>query len=148
MNIDAVTFVILGFACFRITHLIVSDEFMSFFRALLVDEVNERDAQGRWIKLQYPKLPMWRAYIGALISCPWCTGVWVGALLVTGWYFIPNIIFPISLVFAVSGLGVTVEMATKYWSINSFSPNDEQVKRINEINSKLTRNQSKYNVGS
>src|SRR5690606_38508877 len=112
MNMDAVTFVILGFACFRITHLIVSDEFMSFFRAFFVNEVNERDAQGRWIKLQYPKLPMWRAYIGALISCPWCTGVWVGALLVIGWYLIPDIIFPISLVFAVSGLGVTVEMAT------------------------------------
>lgn len=145
---DAVTFVILGFACFRITHLIVSDEFMSFFRAFFVNEVNERDAQGRWIKLQYPKLPMWRAYIGALISCPWCTGVWVGALLVIGWYLIPDIIFPISLVFAVSGLGVTVEMATKYWNINSFSPNDEQVRRINEINSKLTQNPSKYDVGS
>jgi len=148
MNMDAVTFVILGFACFRITHLIVSDEFMSFFRAFFVNEVNERDAQGRWIKLQYPKLPMWRAYIGALISCPWCTGVWVGALLVIGWYLIPDIIFPISLVFAVSGLGVTVEMATKYWNINSFSPNDEQVRRINEINSKLTQNPSKYDVGS
>lgn len=148
MNMDAVTFVILGFACFRITHLIVSDEFMSFFRAFFVNEVNERDARGRWIKLQYPKLPMWRAYIGALISCPWCTGVWVGALLVIGWYLIPDIIFPISLVFAVSGLGVTVEMATKYWNINSFSPNDEQVRRINEINSKLTQNPSKYDVGS
>lgn len=143
MNIDLVTFVILGFACFRLTHLIVSDEITTFLRAPFVDEVNELDAQGRWTKLQYPKPPLWRGYIGALISCPWCTGIWVAAFIVIGWYNFPNITFPISLVFAISGLGVVVEMASKYWNVNSFSPRSDQVKRINEINSLLQQQANK-----
>lgn len=134
---DALTFVVLGIACFRLTHLIVSDEITSFVRAPFVDEVNEPDADGRWIKLQYPRMPLWRGYVGSLISCPWCTGIWVGALLVGGWYIAPGAVFLVAAIFAVSGLGVSVEMATRYWNVNSLSPTDAQVRRINEINALL-----------
>ncbi|AEJ40260.1 hypothetical protein TPY_2083 [Sulfobacillus acidophilus TPY] len=137
MVLHPLTFVVLGLACFRLTHLIVVEEITTFLRTPFVDAVNERDARGRWIKLQYPKPHRIRGFIGALLSCPWCTGIWVGIALVMGWYTVPHVVFPVALIFAVSGLGVIAEMATQYWNRNSFSPTPEQIARINAINALL-----------
>lgn len=139
MNIHPLTFVILGIACFRLTHLLVAEENTTFLRSPLVDAVNEPDAAGRWIKLQYPKPSRLRGFLGALISCPWCTGIWVSTAFVVGWGLFPHVVFPIAVVFAVAGLGIFLEMATQYWSRNSFSPTPKQVARINTINNLLTQ---------
>lgn len=146
MNIHSLTFVILGIATFRLTHLLVFEEITTFLRAPFVDAVNEPDASGRWVKLQYPKPYRLRGFIGALISCPWCTGIWVSTVFVVGWYLFPHIVFPVAVVFAVAGLGVFLEMAAQYWNRNSFSPTTEQVAHINAINDLLTKGSS-HGVG-
>ena len=134
---ESLDFVVLGFACFRLTHLIVADDITSFLRAPFVDEVVEPDAEGRMNKMQYPKMPKWRGYVGALIACPWCMGVWVGGFLVTGWYLAPEVVFFLSAILAVSGLGISLETATKYWSVNSMSPTASQAERVSEVRTLL-----------
>lgn len=132
-TMDLTTFLILGFACFRITHLIVADVITAPFRAIFIEEIEEPDATGRMNRLTIPKPPAWRIFFGSLIACPWCMGVWVAILLVLGWYYIPNIVFPIALVFAISGLGIVFEVATRLWTVNSFSPTKEQLQRFEEL---------------
>lgn len=132
-NMTMVQFLVLSFACFRITHLIVSDVITAPFRWIFVEEVDEPDKQGRMSHYVFPKMPQWKAIIGTLISCPWCMGVWVGGLLVLGWYYIPNIVFPVALIFAIAGLGSVVETTIRFWTVNTYSPTDAQLEKFEDI---------------
>jgi hypothetical protein len=86
MTIDLVTFTILAFAGFRLTHLITTDAIADGFRNKI------------WSKYA----PMTK--IGYLITCNWCTGFWVSGFLVLFWLILPQITLVVSLVLAISAL--------------------------------------------
>jgi len=73
--------VLLVLASFRLTHLLVFD---------VITEPLRRPLLGR-------------PFIGTLISCYWCTGIWVSAGLVAGLAFWPSVVRWILLVLAVAG---------------------------------------------
>lgn len=64
-NGDALEFVILALATFRATRLIIADTVFSRIR------------DGIW-----KKFPPENGGIGYLITCEWCTSIWVASLLV------------------------------------------------------------------
>ncbi|WP_420491806.1 DUF1360 domain-containing protein, partial [Neobacillus niacini] len=50
-----------------------------------------------------------------LLSCYWCTGVWISTAVVVGFLFYPTIFLPIMLVFAVAGLAAILESILQLW---------------------------------
>ena len=86
MTIDLVTLLILGLAAFRATHIITTDAIADGFRNKV------------WSK--FPPTTK----IGYLITCNWCSGFWVSAVVVVFWLTLPQITLVVSLVLAISAL--------------------------------------------
>ncbi|MFP7295804.1 DUF1360 domain-containing protein [Neobacillus niacini] len=115
MNIDVLTLTLLGLACFRLTRLIVFDKITEFLREPFFDEINEENEDGTVEVYYLPKSTPFKKFIGELLSCYWCTGVWISAGIVTGYLLIPTIFVPIILIFAVSGLAAILESIVQLW---------------------------------
>jgi hypothetical protein len=74
-------FVLLILASFRLTRLVVFDKITSFIRRPFHHEIEEIDSDGNtitYIEIKGKGLQYW---IGELLSCYWCTGIWCTALL-------------------------------------------------------------------
>jgi hypothetical protein len=115
MNIDLLTFIILGLACFRLTRLIVFDKITEFLRQPFFDEITEENEDGTVEVYYLPKSTSIKKFIGELLSCYWCTGVWISAAVVAGYLFLPALFVPIILVFAVAGLAAILESVVQLW---------------------------------
>ncbi|MEH7014533.1 DUF1360 domain-containing protein [Neobacillus niacini] len=115
MNIDLLNFIIVTLACFRLTRLFVFDKITEFLRAPFFDEIEEENEEGTKEVYYLPKQTPIKKFIGELLSCYWCTGVWVSAALVIGYLLLPAIFVPIILVFAVAGLAAIVESLIQLW---------------------------------
>jgi hypothetical protein len=75
-------FVLLILASFRLTRLVVFDRITNFIRRPFHEEVEEMDSNGNtitYIEIKGKGLQYW---LGELLSCYWCTGIWCSAFLV------------------------------------------------------------------
>lgn len=115
MNIDLLTFIVLGLACFRLTRLIVFDKITESLRQPFFDEIAEENEDGTVEVYYLPKSTPIKKFIGELLSCYWCTGVWISAAVITGYLFLPAIFVPLILVFAVAGLAAILESVVQLW---------------------------------
>jgi hypothetical protein len=115
MNIDLFNFIILGLACFRLTRLIVFDKITEFLRQPFFDEVEEENEDGTVEVYFLPKKTPIKKFIGELLSCYWCTGVWISALVVAGYLLLPMLFVPIILIFAIAGLAAILESIVQLW---------------------------------
>jgi hypothetical protein len=115
MKIDLLNFIILGLACFRLTRLIVFDKITEFIRHPFFDEIEEEREDGSMEVYYLPKRTPIKKFIGELLSCYWCTGVWTSALVIAGYLFLPTIFGPIILVFAIAGLAAILESVVQTW---------------------------------
>lgn len=78
--------ILMAFAAFRITRLVVYDKITRWFRELFAD-TREFERDGKiWVDVQ-PFACGMRHTIYDLLQCPWCIGIW-GALVVAVAYFI------------------------------------------------------------
>jgi hypothetical protein len=100
-NISALDFIILTLAAYRLTHLIVFDRIFEPIRRLFVVRYF---GEGHYI-LQGGAV---RSFIGRLILCHWCTGVWVSVALVAGWMTL-SLMYWICLALAVSAVLSLIE---------------------------------------
>ncbi|MFH0852208.1 MAG: DUF1360 domain-containing protein [bacterium] len=96
-------FILLGLAVFRLTHLFVYDHITGWLR-----EFFERFQTGPG------------KTISNLLSCPWCTGIWV-ALFVSFAYFATPYAWYVILVFALAGAGTLVEIIAGHIMSHSHS---------------------------
>jgi len=101
---------IIGLASFRLTRLIVFDKITEFIRSPFFDEVIEDDEVYLVVK---PKGI--RKWIGELLSCYWCTGIWVSAFLVAGHTFFLDIFTPLTLILAIAGIASVIETIVSKW---------------------------------
>jgi hypothetical protein len=85
------TLVLLILASYRLTHLIT------------LDTITEP------IRTRLASVP----FLGELISCYWCAGIWVSALLVAGHYWWPGPTGVIALILAIAGGQALVETLSK-----------------------------------
>ncbi|MEH7223922.1 DUF1360 domain-containing protein [Bacillus sp. JJ1566] len=102
-------FILLGLASFRLTRLLVSDKITEFIRRPFHEVIQEELPDGtveEYIQLKGTGLKRW---IGELLSCYWCTGVWSTAFL----YILYELYLPLSepliLIFAIAGLASIIE---------------------------------------
>ena len=102
-------FILLALASFRLTRLVIFDKITEFIRRpFFVEwtEVNEDGEEETYIR---PKEKGIQSWIGELLSCYWCMGVWSSIGLYGGFIFFPSIFQPIIVIFAIAGLAAFIE---------------------------------------
>ncbi|EJL43051.1 DUF1360 domain-containing protein [Brevibacillus agri] len=107
-GISWIDLVILVLASFRLTHLIVYDEITSFLRKPFFTVVYEADASGQMNRQYRFKGGKVRRWIGELLSCHWCMGMWVAVLTVAVYAYVPAA-YPILLLLAIAGAAAVIE---------------------------------------
>ncbi|RDI47743.1 DUF1360 domain-containing protein [Falsibacillus pallidus] len=115
MRLTFIQFFILGFASFRITHLIVFDKITAFLRAPFFDEFTMKDEDGNDAVYIAPKKSGVRGWIGELLSCYWCTGIWVSIALFLSALYFPKWAEPVIIIFAIAGVASLIESAVQKW---------------------------------
>lgn len=91
MKHGALELLILALAAFRLTHLVVFDGIAEPLRIALQN----------------------RPFIGDLVACYWCAGIWISAGLVTGLAFWPALFQWVLLVLAVAGVQALIELSVQ-----------------------------------
>ncbi len=102
-------FAIFSCAAFRLTRLIVYDKITAFLRRPFIEEVQINEPDGTvstYTKVKGKGIQKW---IGELLSCYWCTGVWVSAFLLLLYYFVPKVAEPLILLLAIAGAAAIIE---------------------------------------
>ncbi|MDG4656617.1 DUF1360 domain-containing protein [Ectobacillus antri] len=107
--------IIFAFAVFRLTRLLVYDKITRFIRAPFIDEiqVQEGDSLVTYTKIKGKGLQHW---IGELLSCYWCTGVWATAFLLLCYYLMPKVTEPFLFLLAIAGIAACIETIIGKWT--------------------------------
>ncbi|HDX9589450.1 TPA: DUF1360 domain-containing protein [Bacillus pseudomycoides] len=108
-------FFIFSFAVFRLTRLLVFDKITSFIRAPFIEEIQITEEDGSVSTYMKIKEAGLRKFLGELLSCYWCTGIWVSALLLLCYEWIPKVAEPIILLLAVAGAAAIIETIVIRW---------------------------------
>lgn len=100
------TFCLFALAVFRLTRLIVFDKIMEWLRRpfheeYTVDGVIYIEMKGKGL----------RRWIGELLSCYWCTGVWCSGFLYGSWLLWPEGTEPLVCILALAGFAGMIESA-------------------------------------
>ncbi|QDP39045.1 DUF1360 domain-containing protein [Radiobacillus deserti] len=102
-------FILLGLASFRFTHLIVYDKITKWIREPFIQE-EEVELEDGTIEITIStKGTGIRKFMGELLSCHWCTGIWSAAILYSLYVFLPAIAFPLIVILAIAGLAAIIE---------------------------------------
>lgn len=89
--------IILTLAVFRITRLITTDEILSKIREKI-----------------WKKYPPHQGGVGYLITCDWCTSIWVSSLVLTVYKIAPTPAITIWGIFALSGAAGLLSRISQY----------------------------------
>lgn len=102
VNIDSFyIFFVIVLAVYRLTRLIVFDNITEILRRPFLETVEETLEDGSIQLFVVPKGKGIRRWIGELISCYWCTGIWCSFIMLTLLH-----LFPDYFIFVVYGLGI------------------------------------------
>lgn len=95
-------FILMALAIERLVRLFTYDLITAFVRNWFVDADPES----------------LRSTLGALINCPWCTGLWFGLIVVFAYFAWPVAAWYAILVLALSSVGTLLQLLTNYvgWS--------------------------------
>ncbi|MCM3110435.1 DUF1360 domain-containing protein [Lederbergia lenta] len=109
MKIEWIDFIIFGLAVFRLTRLVVYDRITSFVRAPFMKEYKETSEQGEQEIYLIPREHGLRGFIGELLSCYWCTGIWAAMGIWFLYDFMPKVAEPVIIILAIAGIAAIVE---------------------------------------
>lgn len=112
---NALDLILLSLASFRLTRLIVFDKITSFIRKPFFQEEEEKNEKGEIEIYIVPKKSGFKGWVGELLSCYWCTGVWITIFIVCISYFIPYWSGPLIVVLAVAGLASLLETIVQFF---------------------------------
>ncbi|WP_226035556.1 DUF1360 domain-containing protein [Aquibacillus saliphilus] len=110
------TFLLLSLATFRLTRLVVYDDITNFIRLPFHDIREEVNEDGSIDEILYIKGSGIRKFIGELLSCHWCTGIWSAAILFVGYTLFPFMVMPLIIILALAAVGSIVQVITNYIS--------------------------------
>ncbi len=108
MSLSWIELVILVLASFRLTRLVVYDEITSFLREPFFTVTYDEDGTGQVVRHVHLKGNGLRQWLGTLLSCHWCVGVWSAAAVVGVYWWVPAA-FPLLLMMAVAGAASFIE---------------------------------------
>ncbi|WP_066174634.1 DUF1360 domain-containing protein [Bacillus marinisedimentorum] len=113
MTITWLEFFLLSLAVFRLTRLIVFDAVTEFLRRPFHEIAFEELEDGTTSPYLEIKGAGLRHWIGELLSCYWCTGIWSSVFLVAGYWYWPGAFQFIILILAGAGAAAVVETAVQ-----------------------------------
>lgn len=90
---DLFQLVVLVLAAFRITHLLVFDEIAKFLRDPFIAVKTETLQDGTQSLVAEPRGTGLRRFVGRVLVCYWCAGIWVSGFLVAGLFLFPVPVF-------------------------------------------------------
>ncbi|MBX4192279.1 DUF1360 domain-containing protein [Candidatus Parcubacteria bacterium] len=99
---------LMAFATFRVTRLIVYDKITRWFRELFADSVEYEKDGITYVEVK-PFGSGLRHTIHDLLQCPWCIGFWA-ALAVVFFYFIYDWAWTIIFFLALAGAGSLIQV--------------------------------------
>ncbi|MFB9762695.1 DUF1360 domain-containing protein [Ectobacillus funiculus] len=102
-------FVLFALASFRLTRLIVYDKITKFIRNPFIEEVDVQDEDGSVVTYVRIKGRGLRKWIGELLSCYWCTGIWTTAFLMALYYFMPKFTEWLLFLLGIAGVAAIIE---------------------------------------
>ncbi|MFT4412443.1 DUF1360 domain-containing protein [Fredinandcohnia humi] len=102
-------FSLFGLASFRLTRLLVFDKITSFIRKPFLHEYEETEPDGTTATYVDVKGKGLRAWIGELLSCYWCTGIWSSGFLYIAWILWPIGIEVLISILGIAGLAAIIE---------------------------------------
>ena len=108
LEMDFFSLCMLGLAAFRLTRLIVFDTITERLRMIFLEEVTENELEGETVYI-VPRGKGVRKFIGELISCYWCTGIWVSGFLVAFYALYPMIAIWILAILSVAAVASVIE---------------------------------------
>lgn len=108
-------FILLSLASFRLTRLIVYDTITAFLRKPFFEEEQVIDEKGEAEIYIVPRKKGLRGFIGQLLNCYWCTGVWIAIFIVCLYYLIPYWSGPLIVLLAVAGLAAFLETIVQHF---------------------------------
>ena len=120
-ELTVIDYVIITLATWRLIRLFVYDAITKFLREQFYDAVKTKSGY----QLEKPARGP-RRTIADLFSCPWCMGVWLGALVVFFYLLSPYAVFPL-VVLAISAPATFFQILT-----NQVGHRAEQLKNQNE----------------
>lgn len=106
-------FLLVSFATFRLTRLLVADHITQWLRDLCMKNVTVKDPLTGvvFVRCEKPAKGL-RRLISDLLGCPWCVGVWMAMVAIVLYYLAVTELFPVAwiiiLVFAIAGAGELV----------------------------------------
>ena len=109
MDFSFMELIVLALASFRLTRLVVYDSITNFIRKPFSEEKEEMNGNGEIEVYIIPKKGGLRGFIGELVNCYWCMGVWSSLFLIILYWHYPLVANPIILVLAVAGLAAVIE---------------------------------------
>jgi hypothetical protein len=102
-------FILLSLATFRLTRLFVFDNITQFLRKPFIHEYEERLEDGTIETYIEVKGTGIRKFVGELLSCYWCTGVWCAAIMYGGYSTVPIYFSPIIIILSIAGCASILE---------------------------------------
>lgn len=109
MEIDIFQFLLMTLAVFRLTRLIVYDKITDFIRKPFHEIVEETEADGTissYIEIKGSGLKYW---LGYLLSCYWCVGIWCSVIIIAAYYLSPIYSSVVIFILAVAALAALIE---------------------------------------
>lgn len=101
--------VLFALASFRLTRLIVYDKITKFIRNPFIEEMDIQAEDGSvvtYVKIKGRGLQKW---IGELLNCYWCTGIWTTAFLMILYYFMPKFAELLLFLLGIAGMAAIIE---------------------------------------
>ena len=108
MDISWLLLFILILASFRLTRLVVHDKITAFLRRPFIDEITLEE-NGMPVTYTKIKGSGVQYFIGELLSCTWCSGIWCTALLLLIYVFFPYVGEFIIILLAIAGAAGVIE---------------------------------------
>ncbi|MEW5323030.1 DUF1360 domain-containing protein [Geobacillus thermoleovorans] len=112
---DPFSFVLLCLASFRLTRLIVYDAITAWIRRPFHEWTEQELPDGsKQVFLSF-KGDGLRRWIGELLSCYWCTGIWCAAFCYIGLALWPTVFEPLITLLAIAGGAAIMETIVSKW---------------------------------
>lgn len=110
MDTNILELLLFSLASFRLTRLLVFDKITAFIRKPFFEEM-EVEENGKMEIYIVPKKTGLKGWIGELLNCYWCTGIWMAIFIVLSNMVWPQWASPVIIILAVAGLGSIIETA-------------------------------------
>ncbi|UCZ51940.1 DUF1360 domain-containing protein [Bacillus shivajii] len=109
MGITLLEFLLYSLAVFRFSHLIVYDKITTVIRKPFIQLEELTNENGELETVYIIAENGWKKWIGELLSCHWCIGIWGAAFIYIGYIMFPLTFSFIITVFAAAGVAAIIE---------------------------------------